>query len=505
MASTSRRPEIATLIREGKFAEARLLIGTRARSRMRTEARLQLAYQANQVRAFGVAASLLFRRVKPSAQGVYGGSEEERAEYGYSLAQLGCIGEASRILGPLDPRKLPRLYRFQAFTLFRQWEWNRAADLLRGGLTHSGLSEMESLTCRGWFASALLHGRRAFNEAIPILEDLRARTGPTEFRGIHWIAWHTLAQAQLLRGDAKETRRCAKAMASLVEDEPEAFGSLYARKWNLLAKLMEGDRPAIRKELAEVQEGFRAARLFGPVRSIDYYIVLVTRDPALLSRLYFLTPFPAFRQNILSALGMKEDSLPTEFDLALGKAGASTAVMNLLDGRCRAGERDLAQLKPGQAPHRMLSALAEDAYFPPTSGMLHELVFSEEHFNPASAPSRVGQVMMRLRRWLEDAEVPLQIRENHGFYTLASERGMRLRFPRPSLAAETNDDPRLSAAVAELARRFGEKPFSASEAEEALSLRRSSAVALLREGNEAGLFEREGAGPATRYRVAKSG
>ncbi len=73
-------------------------------------------------------------------------------------------------------------------------------------------------------------------------------------------------------------------------------------------------------------------------------------------------------------------------------------------------------LKEGQKLQQLLAAFASDLYRPMTVSSIHEATHIGLYYDVRSGPSRVHQILKRLRAWLARAEVPLGLKEDDGFY-----------------------------------------------------------------------------------------
>ena len=171
-------------------------------------------------------------------------------------------------------------------------------------------------------------------------------------------------------------------------------------------------------------------------------------------------------------------------------------------------------LKPGQIPHRLLAALSQDFYRSLKLPALHGVVFPGQHFNPVSSPNVLHQAMRRLRLQLERGAPDIMLDESRGAYRLQRTPGgsLCLRIPRSmrevveseSGSSDSVQRLRIEALLGPLRREGGADEFSRAEFQRISSLPGRSAGRLLEEALKAGVLERLGAGPGTRYRFRKN-
>jgi hypothetical protein len=160
--------------------------------------------------------------------------------------------------------------------------------------------------------------------------------------------------------------------------------------------------------------------------------------------------------------------------------------------------RRLAQLKPGQAGHRLLGALSSDLHRPWRLAELHEQIFPGERYRPEASADRVHKTIQRLRLDLARLDLPLQIIPRAGGFALHSGIGCNLLLSRPS-PDQAVAGPALRDWVDQARAAFGAHPFSIGAAHDRLGGARRSVARRLGQGVAAGLLERRGAGPKTLY------
>jgi hypothetical protein len=129
---------------------------------------------------------------------------------------------------------------------------------------------------------------------------------------------------------------------------------------------------------------------------------------------------------------------------------------------------------------------------------LHERLYPREFYDPVTSRVRLHQNLMRLRRWLEDSGVPVEIDESDGFYRLSGLGVLRIRH----LAAPVSAVVRKRTLA--LSRRFGVSEFAIGGAADAWGVSTRSANRFLKGCVQSGLVRVEGRGNGTRYRLGST-
>jgi hypothetical protein len=154
-------------------------------------------------------------------------------------------------------------------------------------------------------------------------------------------------------------------------------------------------------------------------------------------------------------------------------------------------------LDAGGVVHRALVTLSRDLYRPAQIGTLFGSLFPGEHFNVISSPVRVHQILWRMRGWTRKTALPLEVREDRGFFSLHFGAPLCLL-----LSPDRRPVDRKGALLKELDSIFGRgAEFSPKEAREKLALSRATFQRLTAWGVERGLLERVGHGSAVLYRI----
>lgn len=402
--------------------------------------------------------------------------------YGRALAELGSLDEAIRLLRQVDHSQSPAASLSLAYAYFRRWDWRTPIKWLEATFKHPGLTDAERIRAKFILGIAMVHGAHDYGRADELLEDVVRAKVRERLRPVHRNAGQMYAQSAWMAGDRAEAMRRLERAREQTRNEKDPVLDLTLDQWEAIIR---EDWPALKR----VRKRAAGARLWEVLRSVEYYLAIGMKDRRRARKLYVGGTYPGVRARLIAAELIDPRNQPESHPLRIGRFDREGEAL-VFD--------PLHELKPGQLVQRTLRALAADFYRPPSTVELFARVFPGEHYHPASSRQRVWQALRRSRDWLEKRKIPLEIRPVGGRFELRSDRKIIVvvRSDAP------NENDRIHQSVRLLEEHFGRNPFSAAEAESVLGLKRWSVVNVLKSACSAGLLERRGAGPGTRYRRA---
>lgn len=413
----------------------------------------------------------------------------ERAEYAQCLIRLGAVEEASRLLDGLSSDACPQVLLYSASARISHWEYAQAIPLLSRYVKAAGLTRYQRIVGMTNLAAALVYERQ-HERATPLLHNLVYETSVKRMSLLFGVSLELSAQNFALQRKFGEMEKClAKASESM--QGSQIVDEFFVRKWKAIASALKNKAKA-GKELAPIREEARSRKHWETLRQCDQIEAMATGDDELFLRVYFGTPFGAFRKRLVDDYG-KPPELPREYSWALtpSKGGPS---YDLLRG---ASVGKTEGLKPGQLQHRLLTALCLDFYRPIRLASLHFCLYPGEVYNPVSSPFRVYEAVKRLRQWLEACDLPLRVAEDDGAYSLEAVSPCRLILPGAEVVSH-----RHGPALERLREAFGEEAFSIHDACKLLELPLRTAHRLVKDSTDEGKLERVGRSRSTRYRFA---
>lgn len=476
-------------IRRGQAKRARTFLKKIAQGKVDREDRAELARLAWRCDLPLMGIRLLGPIVRPSPKRPYTPTDSEKAEYAACLNLVGAKDEALRMLDSVSVKRYPQALLYRSFALVSRWDYTKAVPVLRQYLKSPKLTPYQGLVGRINLAAALVWAHD-YSAARALLRRLIPEAIASEASFAHGICLELEAICHVDQGHFRDAEaalaRAAKALAKSDTD-----WSYFVRKWSAISALLKSpsDRGA-RAGIAAVSAQARERGDWESVRLCDYYEAKSRQDPKLAAHVYFGTPFPPFRERLLSDFG-GDLALPATYDWELGEGTGGKRLELLTGGKPPRG----SALPIGHLLHRLLQALSRDFYRAQPVAALCAALYPDEPFHPDSSPARVHEAVKRLRQWLAAARTGVSVEENQGEYRLSAKSPVALVL---TGSAEIAD--RKSPHLARLKARWPTEPFSVTDACELLDLQRRTLQRLLEDLHAAGQIQREGKSRATRYR-----
>ena len=480
--------DIERLLRSGLGLEAEERLSALTISSLQRRDRARVAGYARRAGLVMLGLKILSPSVHSERSGVrVSATPAERAEYGALLAAAGSLEEADHVLAAVDPLEEPMALLYRAFAMFGRWDYQDALPLLDRFLAIDGLAAYWRLVGDVNRAQALVFVGR-LDEAEKMIEAALSESLKNGYDRLVANAHELGAQVAFQRGDFAGVERGLRETGAHLGAGPMR-DNLFIFKWQAaIAALRDGN--------VSLLEDFRrrAARAgqWESVREADFYMAKATGDAAIVHRLHFGTPFPAYRRRLLSHL--PEGSLfPTTFVLGQGRK-----TLDLFDGTVDGK----AVFKPGKTVHAALALLFTDFYRPWRVGALFSKLFPDEYFNVLVSPNRVHQAILGVRRALKKAALPIEI------LTSTTRSDFRFELGRGCgilIRSETATELSLERIqLTKLAQSVGSAEFTAAEARALLQLPLTSMNRLLKFALEKGEIRKFGSGIKTVYQfVAK--
>jgi hypothetical protein len=275
------------------------------------------------------------------------------------------------------------------------------------------------------------------------------------------------------------------AAAGALLGSNQTFDQFFVRKWSAIADGLESADAA---PVLAFREEAHARGDWESVREADRYALLIQFDEARFQHLMFGTPFESYRKRICRQLGREL----TQTKFLFGDLQAP--VMDVTTGRVNEGPG----LALGRKCHQLIEVLLRDLYRPQRLGALFAELCPGEHFDLFSSPDRVHQLIRRTRRWTESENLPIQIHEHKGFYSLKMTGPFAFILPLHRQPVDI-----MSQHFQKLCSNFKPKQvFTAREARGAIALPRSSFQLFINWAIENGRVEKFGTQRDTCYRIA---
>lgn len=436
----------------------------------------------------------LNRRVRGTSRARADATDAEKLEYAVCLGRCGAVYEALGLVSAISGDKAPFARFYEAGLLAMCWEYRMAIPLFREHLKNASLTEYQRWVGLLNLASAYVFELR-HREAASILRRLIQETRGTGRFLLHANALHLSASSLISQRRFREADGLLKLARKAVASAG-GLDALFVDKWAAILSLLRSrDKAPGLKSLDGVSALAAKLEEWNTVRECDRFRAIACRDETVLWRVYFGTPYRAYRKRLLDDFG--GGVRPPSHYLWTGARDRGTGkTLDTLRGDAGpAGPR----LKPGGSTHRLLRLLCSDFYRRFRLAEIHDRVFAGTHFNPATSPAKVHQAVKLLRRWFDDHALPIEIEVKGNEYRLVAHEGISIRVDPEGFVT---DPDHIRAAV--LRGKFGAAAFSSSDAASHLGLSVRAAVQLLKNLTQAGVIEKSGTTRGAAYSIRES-
>ncbi|MBI1861554.1 MAG: hypothetical protein HYR96_11615 [Deltaproteobacteria bacterium] len=286
--------EVDGLIRkgEGNAAQKRLL--DLAKGRLPRPQLLPVAVLMRRAGLPDWGIRLLNPIIRTTSKALSTATEAEKAEYAASLTRIGATQEALRILSGLNATSTPEALLFQSIAQFTLWDYAAALPLLARFVATPSISDYQRLVGSVNLLAALIHEKH-FERADGLLKQLLERTKTPELNLLHGNILELAAQNAIFHADWKAADGYIQQSEAALSNT-NTMDAFYTRKWRAVLALMQApNKEASRSGLENVRREARERRHWETLRDCDYFEAIARRDGALGARLYFGTPYVAYR------------------------------------------------------------------------------------------------------------------------------------------------------------------------------------------------------------------
>ena len=364
--------------------------------------------------------------------------DETKIEYANHLTFLGLTSEArfhlKRVL------ELKGFAYFFAEGLFASTigDFEAARASFQKASLARDASDYDRIVANSNLLNALL-GCFQYDEVIKLGDDLLNALDPLEHRNLY--AWRAscVSQAHAYQKNSslfsKEIKRCLDTFQINSQKEPQNAFELNQLRFSPIGKLhCQSLSPSeTQDELKRLRHYQKIAHTYGEwqaFRDLSIHTAFFEKKAGVLIHAYYGSPssFQKTRiRNWLKLLGEKLPSTPPLLNsksIAYGNqnAGAGSGRVTRLDLNLGNSELD-----PEKLPIKMMKALLNDLYRPVRTHELHDLVWGDsEFFSPLHSPSRVHQVLNRLKRELKTSKINFTIHSVNDRYFVGIGAGLSI-------------------------------------------------------------------------------
>jgi tetratricopeptide (TPR) repeat protein len=407
--------ECENAIRNGEIALAARKLGELNYSHVPREWRLALAKLSRRSGLFSSGLKFLTPVIQASDKKLkLVPTAEELAEYGACLQINGSINEAIQVLNRIPHGQVPEALLYQAWCCFTRWEYAEAIPFLEKYFS-SDLTPYWKVVGSVNLAAALsmLRNRERALEIINFAlhetkngDMVRLHANCLELRAQVYVQSEEYSKAEL---DLNEALRLL-GLAQVQE-------TLFIKKWRAV---VEATKSRSIEPFIQLKEEAKKLSRWEILREADLFSLKIKFDQSQFEQVIFGTPYPAYHQRVSSELNCRV--LPTHAILGNQQGPCFDVESGEIDGRLL--------FKPGCKTHQALEVILRDFYRPVGVGGLFSEIFPGEPFNIFSSPGRIHQILRRTRQWLRETNLPLNLVEQNGYYSLVCEGPFSFRVPR---------------------------------------------------------------------------
>lgn len=418
---------------------------------------------------------------------------EIRAEYAGCLLEVGALSESKMMLKDVS-RQSPRARFYQALLAFKEWDYGSAVPLLESYL------ETLAPSYHRFVVQVNLASAYVVNRQLEKAEQLCAALHKELAEKNHnLLLGNSLEIASTIFYQRRQHEKALELLArsEALLSETKNMGWLYCKKWELInhmALARHEDLLRLNHSVEKLTQTAAQMQSWETAREIDFHWALASRNISLLSRVYFGSPMPKYREQVLlRAQERTLDLSEVEGYVFTNESHEPKKIWPMEDLILEDGESLHSWL-----PKKLLLTLLSDFYAPFRTGNLFSLLFEHEHYDPDSSPDKVFQVVRRLREEI-GAKLGLKLDYSDNGYRLTLGHSHGIRVSRMSI--EIGERNRAAVYAWILRQRMGPRLISSSDLSDHLGTSTRSSNRVLKELVDQNYAEKLGRGRATRYKL----
>ena len=497
--------EVDDLIRASSLAEAISLIGTIDQKSLKRSSMAQYANLSRRLGNTTDAIKALRPYVRPKAKDPQKPTEEERIEYAMALIKLGALNEGVKIQDSVDGAAHPNKFLYASFAEITRWNYTDAATLLENFVAHPEVDDYAKITAKVNLLSSYIVIDEP-EKTVALIDDLLRLTSTEATKRHHRNVLMLAAQFYVLQNDfIKSTKYMNNAIELM--GAKSIFDTLMIKKWDLVQRInQKGVDDSVASEISELRSGALGIRNYEMVRDADYLKAIYLQDDKLLEYLYTGTPFTNYREKIVrnfEKFSQKDFPEFSTYRWALSAAGQGPEINQEREDflNIQTGENSFTDLtlRPHLLSQKFLALITRDFYRPLDLYKVHDELFNETYFSLISTPRKIYQIVYRLNVWFDEADIPIQITSKKNYFSIQATQPLSLVIDRHASVL----DSKLVEFCHDIVESCGHNWVSSTQVSEALNLPQRTATKWLKEAFTEELLEKQGAGPKTRFRVAK--
>lgn len=493
--------ELDRLIRAGSMGEARQLL---LDLNLQKIPRLQAAGFADLGRRLNVPGFML-QVLKPIVRSEIKlnppPTSNELALYATGLSRLGGFREAEKILNTLNADGNPAILLYQAQNQMLQWNYNRPIPYLKKYIRAKEISDYERLVGMVNLAASHVWNMK-WKLGAEVLESIQQEVlkqpNLESYKLIHGYSFELMAEMALLQEDLITAEKWLIKANELLSGSRSRY-EFFVKKWQAILDVLKAPENSTQLEnLRRLRSEALKLKDWETQRDCEFYEALATRNDSLFLKVYFGTPYPKYRERICS-IYKPNFTIPASFqwDLFVNLHNQPVKVFNMQTAG-EVGGKPLLASKP--LLFKLFEILSRDFYRPTPVGSLVSELYPNEYFNPVTSPQKCYKAVIRLREWLQESQIPLEITvENENYQLLATGPYSIRVFAEPAKSSPAKKSSELQ--ILFQYRQY--RPFTAAEAAAELKMSARTAQRFLEKTLADKKIVKTAQGRSTRYRFVK--
>ena len=406
------------------------------------------------------------------------------AEYCTMLVRLGSVEEAGRRLAPLTKSMEPSALIARFWYHFTRFEYRESIPLLEQWI--GSLSDPYLLMIAENNLAEAYFGVGKYGKSREVVSRTIRKCEASGYLRLLANGLHIRARCSSEMGDLDKSDEDLKRALTVLKSTGTADASIIRRQIAVNEAFATKSLDPINK----FRESALRDGLWETLRELDFQSLRIQFRADVLNKLYFGTPYPAYRERIRRAL--PEAKIESEYIWGPRRGSVLDLGTGTLSGALA------LRAKPTRLNLLTLKALLQDSYRPLGTREIYAALFENEDFDAARSDDRIHQCIARLRRWLTRAGLPLRVDLQDSSYVLSHEGRPSLGIRVPASLPAALRPREASSFVATLREHFSDT-FTASDVRTKLALSSATTIRRLTAAVEAGHLTREGTGKSTRY------
>lgn len=319
---------------------------------------------------------------------------QEIGEYSILLFKSGCIKEALSRLGEIESSQVEEAALYKGYAHIMQWDYANAIDELNTYI-QAVPDSFSKLVAKVNLAAALVNVSRNDDAKIQIQQNISESITYNNKRLLA-NSYELLAQIETNQNNYSAARESLEKAWKILENDVSS-DQLFVIKWKAILDGMQHNDIA---HLQIAREQALARGHWETFRDLDYYQLQIQFNPELFAKLYCGTPFKAYKKKLATNFKTHEH-IPTNCLIGDGGPILDVNSSHLLND----GKLSL----PAPQVQLAFQNLWSDLYRVQSVGSLYEKTYNGQHYNPDSSPNRVHRIVGRVREWITQNHLPIEI------------------------------------------------------------------------------------------------